>query len=299
MARHSLREQGAGKGCKGVPAGTHAAPPRPALLLPPLQTDVKMPRRHLAALADSPFNAAFQSAIEAAVQVCWAGATGLRRRLPARAPLCRQLPKLSSPEPATLSAGLWLPQAAAAEDKDVRVLNLGAGAGLHAMMALRAGAHHVTAVERWLYLALACKETLAANQVRREGRAVLAECGAAAEISGAARGGGPQTHRPSSVDPRPPITTHPPTHPTQFTEAQYRAVYKRPTDLKLLQDVPVCCNLLVANVLDEGGCRAGRRAGRRAGCVLWSRQPVGSSHAGGASVHPPHQALRPRHNPHT
>ena len=55
--------------------------------------------------------------------------------------------------------------AVAAEDKDCRVLNLGAGAGLHAMMALRAGAHHVTAVERWLYLALACKECMLANQV--------------------------------------------------------------------------------------------------------------------------------------
>jgi protein arginine N-methyltransferase 7 len=34
------------------------------------------------------------------------------------------------------------------------------GAGLHAMMALKAGARHVTAVDRWLYMALACKETL-------------------------------------------------------------------------------------------------------------------------------------------
>ena len=33
-------------------------------------------------------------------------------------------------------------------------------AGLHAMMALRAGARHVTAVDRWLYMALACKESL-------------------------------------------------------------------------------------------------------------------------------------------
>ena len=35
------------------------------------------------------------------------------------------------------------------------------------MMALRAGAHHVTAVERWLYLALLCKECLEANKVGR------------------------------------------------------------------------------------------------------------------------------------
>lgn len=39
-------------------------------------------------------------------------------------------------------------------------------------------------------------------------------------------------------------------------------VYKRPTDLALHTDVPVCCNLLVANVLDEGGSPlcAGSRA---------------------------------------
>lgn len=60
-------------------------------------------------------------------------------------------------------------QAVAAGDRDVRVLNLGAGAGLHAMTALRAGAHHVTAVERWLYLALACKESLAANKASASG----------------------------------------------------------------------------------------------------------------------------------
>ena len=60
----------------------------------------------------------------------------------------------------------------AADDKDVRVLALGAGAALAPMLALRAGAHHVTAVERWLYLALACKEALAANQVSQLERMV-------------------------------------------------------------------------------------------------------------------------------
>jgi hypothetical protein len=57
-------------------------------------------------------------------------------------------------------------KAVSGEDKDCRVLNLGSGAGLHAMMALRAGAHHVTAVERWLYLALTTQECLEANKVR-------------------------------------------------------------------------------------------------------------------------------------
>ena len=91
------------------------------------------------------------------------------------------------------------------EDKDCRVLDLGAGAGLHAMMALRAGAHHVTATERWLYLALACKESLVSNG---------------------------------------------------FTEEQYKVVYKRPTDLTRAADVPICCNLLLANIFDEGGWAA-------------------------------------------
>ena len=74
-------------------------------------------------------------------------------------------------------------------------------AGLHAMMALRAGAHHITAVERWLYLSLACKESLVANK---------------------------------------------------FPAERYKVVYKRPTDLALIQDVPIICNLLICNIFDEG-----------------------------------------------
>jgi protein arginine N-methyltransferase 7 len=69
-------------------------------------------------------------------------------------------------------------------DRDCRVLNLGAGAGVVAALALRAGARHVTAVERWLYLALACKDTLAANKVS----------GAAVESGGG--GGGRRGIRP-------------------------------------------------------------------------------------------------------
>ena len=34
--------------------------------------------------------------------------------------------------------------------------------------------------------------------------------------------------------------------------------YKRPTDAKLGEDVPVCCNVLVANILDEGSLGAAR-----------------------------------------
>lgn len=38
-------------------------------------------------------------------------------------------------------------------------------AGLLALSALAVGAYHVTAVDRWLYLSLACKETLVRNKV--------------------------------------------------------------------------------------------------------------------------------------
>ena len=46
---------------------------------------------------------------------------------------------------------------------DARVLDLSSGAGLHAMAALRAGARHVTCCERWLYLAMAAKESFVTN----------------------------------------------------------------------------------------------------------------------------------------
>ena len=69
------------------------------------------------------------------------------------------------------------------------------------MMALDAGAYHVTAVERWLYLSLACKESLTANG---------------------------------------------------FQEGSFKVIYKRPTDLTLKQDVPILCNLLLCDMLDEG-----------------------------------------------
>lgn len=69
------------------------------------------------------------------------------------------------------------------------------------MVAMDAGAHHVSAVERWLYLSLACKESLTMNG---------------------------------------------------FAEDRFKVVYKRPTDLSLKQDVPILCNLLLCDVLDEG-----------------------------------------------
>ena len=69
------------------------------------------------------------------------------------------------------------------------------------MMALRAGAYHVTCAERWLYLALEAREALLANG---------------------------------------------------FAEERFTVLYKRATDLRLLVDLPMCCNLLLCDVLDDG-----------------------------------------------
>lgn len=69
------------------------------------------------------------------------------------------------------------------------------------MAALDAGAHHVTAVERWIYLSVTCKETLKLNS---------------------------------------------------FEEDRFKVIYKRPTDLRLQTDVPILCNLLMCDILDEG-----------------------------------------------
>ena len=88
-----------------------------------------------------------------------------------------------------------------AEAKDARVLNIGCGAGLNTMLALKYGAHHVTASERWLYMAMATKENLLNNG---------------------------------------------------YSDDQVKVIYKRPTDLSLLRDVPISCNLCICDVLDDG-----------------------------------------------
>lgn len=87
------------------------------------------------------------------------------------------------------------------DDADCRVLFMGAGAGVHPALALKAGARHVTAVERWLYLAEACNKTLEDNGFERE---------------------------------------------------RYQVIYKRPCDLKIKEDVPICCNVIVSNIFDQG-----------------------------------------------
>jgi type III protein arginine methyltransferase len=58
-------------------------------------------------------------------------------------------------------------------ETDCRVLNLGSGAGVQAVTALHAGARHVTAAERWLYLALATKEAMVENEIKEESYSVI------------------------------------------------------------------------------------------------------------------------------
>ena len=89
---------------------------------------------------------------------------------------------------------------------EARVLDLASGAGLVAMHAVRAGAAHVTCVDRWLYLAGSCHEALRSNGI------------------------GPD---------------------------RAKTVYKRPTDVRLRDDVPVCCNIIVADLLEDGVLSAG------------------------------------------
>ena len=37
-----------------------------------------------------------------------------------------------------------------------------------------------------------------------------------------------------------------------FNDDQCKVVYKRPTDLALIQDVPISCNLLICDIFDDG-----------------------------------------------
>ena len=37
-----------------------------------------------------------------------------------------------------------------------------------------------------------------------------------------------------------------------FPSETFTVVYKRPTDLALIRDVPVVCNLLLCDIMDEG-----------------------------------------------
>lgn len=41
-----------------------------------------------------------------------------------------------------------------------------------------------------------------------------------------------------------------------FPQENFTVVYKRPTDLALIRDVPVVCNLLICDIMDEGVAQA-------------------------------------------
>lgn len=37
-----------------------------------------------------------------------------------------------------------------------------------------------------------------------------------------------------------------------YQEDKFKVIYKRPTDLALINDVPICCNILICDMFDEG-----------------------------------------------
>jgi protein arginine N-methyltransferase 7 len=102
-----------------------------------IQSDIRMPKRQIEVVKDDVWQSAWATAIHNAVrEIRYGGGGGGSGK-----------DKEDEEEEEE-------------EEIDCRVLNLGAGAGLHAALALKSGAHHVTAVERWLYLALTAQETL-------------------------------------------------------------------------------------------------------------------------------------------
>ena len=74
----------------------------------------------------------------------------------------------------------------------------------------------------------------------------------------------------------------------QFPADKFSVVYKRPTDLALLSDVPVCCNLLVANIFDEGACStsAAPAAAPAAAVCAATSSPPAPSLAASCTAHP-------------
>ncbi|GLC34375.1 hypothetical protein PLESTM_000188400 [Pleodorina starrii] len=137
-----------------------------------IETDVRMPKRCLRVLHDSARLAAVREAVQAAVEAARRG------------------------------GGSGGGGEGDEDERDVRVLLLGSCAGLMGLVALRAGAVHVTCVERWLYLASAAGEVLAGAGVPPD---------------------------------------------------RYRVSYRRPTELRLREDVPICCNVVVAtDLLNDG-----------------------------------------------
>ena len=70
-------------------------------------------------------------------------------------------------------------------------------------------------------------------------------------------------------------------------------VYKRPTDLRLVEDVPICCNLLIAPILDEGVLAGGPTNNN----YLAGAAPVhghAAAEAAAARCERAHQASSPR-----
>jgi protein arginine N-methyltransferase 7 len=151
-----------------------------------VQTDIRQPKRHLAYIEDEFFHDVWERALRVAVdriqvrlsaKVLQLGFTRIPWELRSMSRRRRHHTPYSPGGGTTAHSVLTSHNTPLqSEAKDVRVLNMGAGAGLLAMEVLRLGAYHVTCSERWLYLAMVCKEILLSNgfsddQVRkRHGR---------------------------------------------------------------------------------------------------------------------------------
>jgi len=167
-----------------------------------IQTDIRMPRRQIEVVKDDVWQSAWATAIyNAVMEIRKGGKKG------------REEEEEDDDD----------------DEIDCRVLDLGAGAGLHSAIALQSGAHHVTAVERWLYLALTAQETLS----------TLGKDDSDNHNS---------THKQQKTG----DDDTPPPSSSSSSSQQYKVIYKRPTDLVVKEDIPVCCNLVIADMFDQG-----------------------------------------------
>jgi hypothetical protein len=120
---------------------------------------------------------------------------------------------------------------------------LHSAAGLHGMMALRAGARHATLAQRWLYLSLAAHEMCRDAGFDSEQVVQLCSGSLFSGTVGCILHIGVCSFK---------VVSKEPIHTMSRRRSQVTVLYKRPTDLALREDVPVVCNLLLADIMDEG-----------------------------------------------
>lgn len=157
------------------------------------------------------------------------------------------------------------------------------------MMAVRAGARHATLAQRWLYLSLAAHEAsrdagFDATQVRQTAAHTLGtqidnvRC-QKRRYGVRGIGAGRSRHR---------------VHSMCWRCLQVTVLYKRPTDLALREDVPVVCNLLLADIMDDGEGQTPERHHPRDLTGLNSVVPTTPSKPGDSQCGPAHECIDAR-----